>query len=326
MLRPHAIAVLGVLAAVWLGCTGDRSRRDAGPETRPPTPGPAMTIPTFDPARAFSYLTQQTSFGPRNPNSKGHEACLQYLLEMLRSLAGRVEKQEFTRTGYRGEVLRMTNIVAAFNPDARTRILLCAHWDTRPRADRDPDKARRNEPILGANDGASGVAVLLEIANILHSTPPPVGVDIVLFDGEDYGREGDQTYYLLGSRFYAQQKPADYIPRFGILLDMIGDKQLEIPREANSMRYAPDVMDEIWSTARELGIQQFVDAPGDEVMDDHWPLNEAGIKTVDLIDFNYPDASNRFWHTSQDVPANCSAESLGAVGTVLVHLLYSQKP
>ncbi len=324
--------MLSCLTLLWLGCPGNRQGAGQGPDSRPgtqprqTTPALPMQTPTFNGQRAFSYLTQQTSFGPRNPNSQGHDACLNFLLETLRSTADRVDRQDFTRTGYRGEVLRMSNIIASFNPAAEARIVLCAHWDTRPRADRDPDKNRRNEPMLGANDGASGVAVLLEIAGLLKSNPPPVGVDIVLFDGEDYGREGDQAYYLLGSRYYAQHLPEGYIPRFGVLLDMVGDKQLEIPKEINSTRFAPDVVETIWTIARQLGVQQFVDAPGEEVMDDHWPLNEAGIKTVDLIDFNYPDRTNRFWHTHQDVPENCSAESLEAVGTVITHLVYSQTP
>lgn len=285
-----------------------------------------MKIPAFSGASAFTYLTKQTSFGPRSPNSRGHEACLEYLVATLQGLADRVDRQTFTLTGYQGEILHLTNIVAAFRPAASTRVLLCAHWDTRPRAEHDQNKALRGSPMLGANDGASGVAVLLEIASHLKISAPPIGVDIVLFDGEDYGREGDHEKYLLGSRYFAAHLPPDYVPRFGVLLDMVGDKQLEIPKELSSMRYAPDVVQILWDTARELGVQQFVDLPGEEVMDDHWPLNTAGIKTVDLIDFNYPDQTNRYWHTHQDTPDHCSAESLEAVGLVLTHVLYTQTP
>jgi len=228
--------------------------------------------------------------------------------------------------GYGNEKLRLTNLIAAFRPQAATRILLCAHWDTRPRADRDENNSRRNDPMIGANDGASGVAVLLEIAGLLQSAPPPVGIDIVLFDGEDYGKEGDRDRYLLGSKYFAEHGHGKYVPRFGILLDMIGDRELEIPKEQNSLRFAPDIVQLLWNTARELGVTQFVDEVGDEVLDDHWPLNAAGIKTIDLIDFNYPDRTNRFWHTHQDIPENCSAESLEAVGAVLTHVIYTQTP
>jgi hypothetical protein len=153
-----------------------------------------------------------------------------------------------------------------------------------------------------------------------------VGVDLVLVDGEDYGREGDYSNYLLGARYFAGNKAPDYAPRFGILLDMIGDKFLEIPRERHSVQYAPDIVDLVWNKAKELGYPQFIDEPGEEILDDHIPLNEAGIKTIDLIDFDYPDQTNRYWHSHQDTPEHCSAESLEAVGTVLTHIIYSQQP
>lgn len=286
----------------------------------------ATSVPEFDASRAFALLTRQTSFGPRNPNSIGHRLCLAFLAETLRTTAGSVSLQEFTQTGYSGETLRLTNIIASFNPAATVRILLCAHWDTRPRAEHDEDKRRRNEPILGANDGASGVAVLLELARLLKSSPPPVGVDIVLFDGEDYGMENDHDNYLLGSRYFAKNREPGYVPRFGILLDMVGDANLEIPKEQNSLDLAPDVVSTVWNTARSLGITQFVDETSDAMIDDHLPLNEAGIKTIDVIDFNYPDQSNRYWHTHQDTPEHCSAESLGAVGKVITHVVYAQRP
>jgi glutaminyl-peptide cyclotransferase len=330
LMRPFSFLLL--LALVVNGCSGDRSESRKTTDTvstpinRPAHASPAMTPPPFDGTSAFGYLTAQTSFGPRNPNSPGHDLCLNYLETTVKGFADRVTRQEFTRKGYRGEVLPLTNIIASFAPEASTRILLCAHWDTRPRAEHDPDKSKWNTPILGANDGASGVAVLLEIAKQLKAAPPAIGVDIVLFDGEDYGIEGDRDMYLLGSRHFAAHLPPNYVPRFGILLDMIGDAQLEIPKEKNSVRFAPDVIRLIWDAARELGIEQFIDEPGEEVMDDHWPLNDAGIKTVDLIDFNYPDQTNRYWHTTLDTPEHCSPESLKAVGLVLSNVIYSQKP
>lgn len=313
-----------LLLACAAGCA--RQGRDEQPDPAP-TPAtavqePAVTVPVFSGERAFSYLLKQTSFGPRNPNSAGHAACRNYLAATLRSFADEVRLQEFTAGGYDGEVLRLTNIIASFRPEIPQRILLCAHWDTRPRADRDEDPTRRDEPILGANDAGSGVAVLLELASLLKATPPPVGVDIVLFDGEDYGKEGDTGRYLLGSRYFARTKDPGYVPQFGILLDMVGDANLELPRELNSVQYAPDIVSLVWSTARELGVTQFIDAHGEEILDDHVPLNEAGIKTIDIIDFAYPDATHRYWHTHQDIPEHCSAGSLEAVGTVVTHVIY----
>jgi len=283
-------------------------------------------IPEFNATRSFDYLLKQTSFGPRNPGSRGHAECRRYLMGELGRLANRVRVQDFTHHGYDGERLSLTNIIGVFNPSATQRILLCAHWDTRPRAEHDEDPARWNEPIIGANDGASGVAVLLEIANHLKTSPPAIGVDIVFFDGEDYGKEGDTQNYLLGSRYFAKNREQDYVPRFGILLDMVGDKYLEIPKEESSTKFAPDIVDLVWKKAKELGMTQFIDAVGEAVIDDHLPLNEAGIKTIDIIDFNYPDPTHRFWHTHNDVPENCSSESLAAVGTVVMHVVYAQRP
>ena len=312
-----------------LGCSQDQPKKVSQTGAEKPMsqmPAPPLQIPVFDGARAYAFLTAQTAFGPRNPNSAGHRNCLEYLTTSLRGHADQVRLQDFTHIGYGGERLPLTNIIASFRPEIRERVLLCAHWDTRPRAEHDENRSRRNEPILGANDGASGVAVLLAIAANMKQYPPPVGVDIVLLDGEDYGKEGDQERYLLGSRFFAQNKAPDYIPRFGVLLDMVGDKFLELPKEKHSLRFAPDIVDLIWNTALDLGFPQFVRETGEEILDDHVPLNEAGIKTVDLIDFNYPDQTNRFWHSHQDTPEHCSPESLGAVGTVLTHVVYTQKP
>ncbi len=314
-----------LLALLMPACSREQPQGDAKAQTTPDR-NTMAAIPDFSGARAFDLLLKQTSFGPRNPESQGHDACLQFLLGALRASADEVRTQEFTHIGYRDARIRLTNIIASFKPAAASRILLCAHWDTRPRAERDEDPSRRETPILGANDGASGVAVLLEIAALFKKTPPPVGVDIVLFDGEDYGREGDVDRYLLGSRYFAKVKAIDYQPRFGVLLDMIGDANLEIPKEKKSVAYAPDVVDIVWSMAAQLGVTQFSNDIGDEILDDHVPLNEAGIKTIDLIDFNYPDESHRYWHTHSDTPDHCSGESLEAVGKVLTHVVYRTLP
>jgi glutaminyl-peptide cyclotransferase len=303
------------------GCTREQPKSDP-----PPLPVPSVTVPRFDGRSAFTFLTRQTEFGPRNPDSKGHDECLSFLTNTLRTFADEVHLQDFTHTGYERQQFRLSNIIGSFRPQATQRILLCAHWDTRPRADRDPDPKRRDEPILGANDGASGVAVLLELARLLKSTPPPIGVDLVFFDGEDYGKEGDTPQYFLGARHFARNRSTEYVPRFGILLDMVGDATLELPREGNSLRWAPDVVNLVWNTARDLGQQAFLNQAGDEILDDHVPLNEAGIKTIDIIDFAYPDQSHAYWHTHQDTPEHCSAASLEAVGTVLTHVVFTQKP
>ena len=174
-------------------------------------------------------------------------------------------------------------------------------------------------PILGADDGASGVAVLLEIAKLMKSVQPPIGIDILLDDGEDYGKRSDLSKYSLGTRYFVKAKSPGYSPRFGVLLDMIGNRDVHLPMEQNSMKYAPAAVELIWSAAEELGVTQFVNVPGEEIFDDHIPLNEGGIPTVDIIDFDYP-----YWHTLDDTPDKCSAESLGAVGRVLTFVIYTK--
>jgi glutaminyl-peptide cyclotransferase len=303
-----------------LGC----SKEQPGPaEQKPVTPLAKIDVPSFDSSNAFRYLLKQTSFGPRVPGSIAHDKCLAFFQKELSGLAEAVNLQTFTQTGYDGKILSMTNVIASFNLKTTARILLLAHWDSRPRADQDPNPIKRSLPILGANDGASGVAVLMEIANQLKNHPCPVGVDILLTDGEDYGKEGDLINYFLGARYFAQNLPTGYKPIFGILLDMIGDRQLTLLKEPYSVRYAPDVVNLVWNTAKDLGIYQFEDRlRAFNVQDDHLPLNEAGIKTIDLIDFGYPDDSNQYWHTTADTPDKCSAESLWAVGNVLLNVLY----
>ena len=279
-----------------------------------------MDVPEFDGGKAIAYLQAQTDFGPRNPNSSGHLKCLDYLSLELSRYAESVTRQNFIHKGYGGEVLNLTNIFGSFNTTASARILLLAHWDTRPRADEDKDPAKQNQPIPGANDGASGVAVLLEIARLLKQTPPPLGVDILFVDGEDYGKSRDLESYFLGSRYFMKVKSENYKPRFAILLDMVGYRDLQIPMEQNSITYAPEIVELIWSTAEKLGVTQFVNVPGEEISDDHIALNSGGIPTVDIIDFQYP-----FWHTMQDTPDKCSAESLEAIGKVLTHVIYSKQ-
>lgn len=280
-----------------------------------------MMMPEFDGKRAFDVLRTQTDFGPRNPNSAGHQKCASYLVAELGKYVSNVERQDFVHNGYDGEVLKLTNIFGAFNPTAAERILLLAHWDTRPRADEEKDKSKLSQPILGANDGASGVAVLMELARLFHQSPPPVGVDLLFVDGEDYGKPHDIENYFLGSRHFMQAKSPEYKPRFAILLDMVGDRDLQIPMEQYSMKNAPEAVELIWSTAERLAVTQFVNLPGEEISDDHVPLISGGLPTVDIIDFEYP-----YWHTSEDTPDKCSAESLAAVGKVIAHVVYSRSP
>lgn len=283
----------------------------------------SVNIPTFDGKNAYLYLTRQTDFGSRVPGSPAHDQCLLYLEAEIKKYAEAVKRQEFSHKGHDGKNLQMTNLISSFNLRATTRILLLAHWDSRPFCDEDPDPKNHTKPVLGANDGASGIAVLMEIARQLKTQSPAVGIDMLFTDGEDYGKRGDNHNYLLGARHFARNIPPGFKPVFGILIDMVGDAQLEFPKDQYSLRYAPEIVDLIWSRARELGVVQFTNDLQGLVMDDHLPLNEVGIKTVDIIDFSYPDDSNRYWHTVEDTPDKCSPESLEAVGKVLLNIIYT---
>ena len=272
--------------------------------------------PRFEGARAQAAVEAQVAFGPRVPGTPEHDAMRAWLVATLDRLASKVEEDRFTaaRVG-------MVNVVARFRPDQEQRVMLFAHWDTRPRAEHDPDPARREEPIPGANDGASGVAVLLELARLFHASPPALGVDLVFLDGEDFGTfEPALADVLLGAQRFAKTYRGPR-PRFGILLDMVGDRDLRIPREQNSEACCVRTLDKIWALAKELGHGAvFVEAAGPSVLDDHIPLNRAALGVVDLIDIDYPS-----WHTTHDTPDKTSAASLGAVGEVLAELIYGER-
>ena len=281
-------------------------------------------IPQFDGQKAFDLLEAQCDFGPRIPGSIAAKNCLSFLENELNKYVGKVVRQEFQHFDSNNKKnLLLTNLLASFNPSNSQRVFLAAHWDSRPMADRDPIIENRNKPVPGANDGASGVAVLLEIARNLHESPPSVGVDIILFDGEDGGKEGQLNEWFLGSRYFATQAK-NYKPRYGILIDMIGDAQLSIPIEGYSQEYLPHIVEKVWSTAESLGIVEFERRMGQYINDDHRMLIEKGIPCIDIIDFQYPDESHRYWHTLEDTPDKCSVESLEAVGTVLLNVIYNE--
>jgi hypothetical protein len=280
-------------------------------------PAATGSVPGFDGDRAMELLEAQVALGPRNPGSEGHEACLAFLAEHLAAHAHSVTPHTFKVEDPYGEgSLRLTNLTASFFPERTRRIALAAHWDTRPRADRQPGGAV-DDPIPGANDGASGVAVLLTLAEILSTRHPEgFGVDLLLFDGEDYGREGDLAHYLIGSRRYVADHPR-YRPEALILLDMVGAEGLVISMEGNSLRHAPELTQRVFSMAATLGLSAFVPVPGRPIMDDHVPFLRAGIPAVDLIDLDY-----RWWHTLEDTPDKCSADSLAQVGELICALLF----
>ncbi|MCJ7508767.1 MAG: M28 family peptidase [candidate division Zixibacteria bacterium] len=273
-------------------------------------------LPSFDRDRAFQYLLEQCEFGPRNPGSISHSKTKNYLLDKLSQSTNLVRTQNFVyHDSLNNSDLNLTNIIASFYPEETKRVLLGAHWDTRPFADKELDSSLKDKPIPGANDGASGVAVLLEMANILSKSKPKYGVDIVFFDGEDGGREGGEDW-CIGSKYFAKNL-GDYHPQFGIILDMIGDKDLNIYPEGYSVTYAPKVVDLVWSRARKLNYQCFGSSVKHTLVDDHLPLISAGVPCIDVVDFDYP-----YWHTLSDTPDRCSSESLEKIGKLLIEVLY----
>ena len=282
-------------------------------------------VPNFDKGNAFRYLVEQCEFGPRNPGSNGYKQCLVYLQKTLSGFADTILLQPFVLDDLVNEnSYDLTNIIARFKVDDPQQLLIGAHWDTRPWADEDPDTEKRNNPIIGANDGASGVAVILELARILNASPPPIGITLVLFDGEDMGRSGIPKSYAQGSLAFAKDLPIKK-PDEAIILDMIGDAELHIPIERNSYRQNRQLVKKLWSLAKVLRLDAFESRIAYTIYDDHVPLwVEAKIPAIDIIDFNYPNSYSNYWHTTQDLPENCSAESLGQVGTLLVHYIYGR--
>ena len=282
--------------------------------------------PDFDEDHAFEYLVAQCDFGPRNPGSEGYYACLDFIITELDQSADDIILQEFR---YQEQRYRkrydLQNIIARFNPDASFQTIISAHWDTRPWADQEDNRRDRNQPIIGANDGASGVAVLLELAKIMGETPPPIGVNLVFFDGEDLGVPGENETYCQGSRYFAKNLPIPR-PNEAINLDMIGDKQLHLPVEKYSLEYNPKLVRYLWGRADDMGLDAFDITPQYAIYDDHVPLHEiAGIPAINLIDFKYPNPYANFWHTMNDVPENCSAESLEQVGKLMVDYIYNRE-
>jgi hypothetical protein len=276
----------------------------------------------FDKAKAWSHLTAQTDFGVRVPMTKGHEACQKYILDEMKKSCDNVRTQDFTYYWeHAKKKVSMANLLGEQNwKDAKVRVVLLAHWDTRPFADQDPDPRFHQNPILGANDAASGVAVLLELMrSVKDRLPKDVGVLYVMTDGEDLGPGLEDMF--LGAKEFVKKMPTPK-PTYGILLDMIGDKDLRVPKEPQSNREAPQVLKAFYKHCASVGLSStFPDEFGPDIEDDHMPLNNAGVPTIDLIDFDYPA-----WHTMSDTPDKCSADSLGKVGAALETWLLKSPP
>jgi len=286
----------------------------------------SQQIPYFSEKRAMDLLVAQCDFGPRHPGSIGHEKMKVYLTDFLNPLCDSLfVMHEETKNPFNDKTMHLTNFFARYNIDSSVRFIIMAHWDSREFADRDPILTNRKLPILGANDGASGVAVILTLAEILHKHPVAnIGIDLLLVDGEDQGVSGDPESFGLGTQMFSEKIPNPR-PDFAICLDMVADHEQHFLMEQFSLMQAPDIVDEIWTLANDLGYSQFEKKIGYAVMDDHYYLyKHAQIPAIDIIDFDYPNKQINFWHTIQDTPENCSSESLKSIGSVMVQYIYGK--
>ena len=292
--------------------------------------------PDFNADSAYIYLQEQCDFGPRTMNSTAHDKCEKWIIQKFEQYGCKVTTQKATLNGYDGTPLRSTNIMASYNPKATTRIMFCAHWDCRPWADNDPDSTNWHKPIIAANDAASGVGVMIELARILKGSGLELGVDFICFDAEDYGTpqwfEGEDPgdTWALGAQYFANNLPEGYAPRYGILLDMVGGVGAKFYREGMSMQYAPTIVKKVWNAARQVGYgSYFPKDDGGMITDDHIPVNQtANIPCIDVIPY-YPDcAQSSFgptWHTIADNMDNIDKNTLKAVGQTMVQVLFTEK-
>jgi len=296
-------AVLFGLLTSLKGCSSSVAIRFGEPT------GIEAILRSFDEARAFKLLEEQVAMGPRVPNTSAHERCAKWLEAQLRKCTTQVYKQHFEVT-WRNEKFKLTNVIGVFAGSSGETLLIGTHWDCHPTAENDEDESKRKEPVPGANDGASGTSVLIELARVLSNHMPPVSVIIALFDGEDFGD------WIYGSRHFASN-PIPYMPDAAIIIDMIGDANLNITREINSIEHSRRLWDAVMESARALRYERHFEGSSLRILDDHVPFIEAGKPAILLIDFDYP-----YWHTTKDTPDRCSQESLRIIGRTLLHFIF----
>lgn len=330
MRRNYMMLLSAFLLFSAFSCGGGNNKKADESETEV-----NVSVPEFDADSAFLYTQKQVDFGPRVPNTKAHKDCGDYLAKQLEKFGAQVTNQYADLVAYNGTLLKSRNIIGSYKTESKKRIALFAHWDSRPWADNDPDPKNHHTPILGANDGASGVGVLLEIARLINQQAPELGIDLIFFDAEDYGtpqfEKNDQaSSWCLGSQYWAQNPHVEgYNARFGILLDMVGGKNATFYKEGYSEEYAPDVNKKVWKAAKKLGFSRnFIDQQGGSVTDDHLPVNQiARIKTIDIVP---SDPSGKYdfndtWHTINDNMEHIDKSTLKAVGQTVMEVIYKEK-
>jgi hypothetical protein len=322
--------IVAFIALLFQSCSGGTAKQT----TKSSIVDAAVIVPIFNADSAYNFVEKQVAFGPRVPNSDAHRACADYLAGKFKEYGAEVVVQEAKLTAYTGTQLDARNIIAQFQPEKKKRVLLCAHWDSRPWADADPDPSNHRKPILGANDGGSGVGVLLEVARHLAATPTEIGVDIILFDAEDYGTHASEistieNSWALGSQYWARiPHKANYNARYGILLDIVGAADACFYREGISEHFASNIIDKVWNYASKLGYSDtFINEEGGYVTDDHLYINQfLGIPCIDIISHKKEDGSfGPYWHTIKDDMEWISAETLKKVGQTVLTVIYNEK-
>ena len=324
------IAVMAILASC-----GDGQQKPATTQLQQEK-RPEVKVPAFNADSAYHFVKTQVDFGPRVPNTPEHAACAKYLEETMSSFGAEVMVQKAKVKAYDGTMLNMKNVIATFQPEKNNRILLFAHWDSRPFADHCTDEELRDNPILGANDGASGVGVLMEIGRILRDHNIKMGVDIIFFDTEDYGTPDHKGLpyqpdtWCLGSQYWARNMhKLGYYPRYGILLDMVGAKNATFYKEQHSVQYAPDLVNKVWSVGAKLGYSNyFVPQMGGQVIDDHIYVNRiAHIPSINIIQHDPSTFSHfgSYWHTHNDNMDVIDRNTLKAVGQTLLYVLFNEE-
>lgn len=324
---------LSSLIILVLACNNNGEKKNSD-QTK--SEDPKINVPAFNVDSAFSYVEKQVAFGPRVPNSKAQEACATYFSTFFKSFADTVIVQESKVKAFDGTMLKMKNIIASFNPKCTDRIFLASHWDSRPFSDQDKDIANRNKAVDAANDGASGVGILMEIARLLKKNKTDIGLDLILFDTEDYGQPEfsklprQEDSWCLGSQYWAKNPHvAKYNARYGILLDMVGAKNATFFMEGISYEFASGVVQKVWDIAGKAGFSEyFIAEKSSEITDDHYYINTmTTIPCIDIIHHDQKTSSGFpfMWHTQQDKINNIDKYTLKAVGQTLLEVIFREK-
>ncbi len=317
--------VISVMVSLLLvvSCSGNKAQVQQAVDQTQTTLHPVVE---FNADSAYTYVDRQVKFGPRVPNTEAHRRCGEYLAEELKRRGAQVHVQEMQLKAFDGTLLNARNIMGMYNLEASDRLLLLAHWDSRPWADADPDEANHTRPVDGANDGASGVGVLLEMARLFSIKNPGRGVDILFLDAEDWGDHDNEDSWALGADYFVKNPIIDgYKPTQVILLDMVGGENARFAREYYSQKGAAALVNQFWSLAALSGYGEFFpDIMGGGVVDDHVKFLEVGIPAIDIIEYNSTSGTgfNPRWHTVNDTMEGISTATLKAVGQTLTNYVY----